>query len=136
MNYEVKSQNYTQSIRGTVFDKFSKQPLSDANIIVNFAGQVFGTSSDAKGEFVVRNVAAGRCDIRVSTLGFTPYISNSVLVYSGKETIHEIVMEENIETIDEVVVTPKIEKELPLNKQATGSHVDTAQCGGGGICLD
>ncbi|MDR0506824.1 MAG: carboxypeptidase-like regulatory domain-containing protein [Dysgonamonadaceae bacterium] len=120
-HYDCMSQQYTQTIRGTVFDKFSRQTLPGANIIVTSEGQTLGTASDANGEFIIRNVAAGRCDVKASMIGFVPYISNNVLVYSGKETVLEIALEETALSLDEVVVTPKVEKELPLNKQAVVS---------------
>jgi hypothetical protein len=118
---DCTAQEYTQTIRGTVVDKLSKQPLPGANVVVSFAGQTLGTASDVNGEFAVRNVAAGRCDIKVSMLGFIPYMSNNLLVYSGKETVLEIAMEETAQTLDEIVITPKTEKELPLNRQAVVS---------------
>jgi hypothetical protein len=121
INFSIQAQERTQTVRGTVFDKFSKQPLPYSNIVVSAGGKTYGTSSDSKGEFLVRNVSAGRCNITVSMLGYATYMSNSILVYSGKETVLEIALEENLQVMDEIVVTPKIEKELPLNRQAVVS---------------
>jgi hypothetical protein len=118
---DCRSREYTQTIRGTIVDKISKQTLPGANVVVTATGQTFSLTSDTNGEFSVQNVPAGRCDIKVSMLGFIPYMSNNLLVYSGRETVLEIALEETALALDEVVVSPKTEKELPLNKQAVVS---------------
>jgi hypothetical protein len=53
--------------------------------------------------------------------GFTPYVSNSILVYSGKETVLEVALEENVQELEEIVVTPRVDREQPLNRYAVVS---------------
>jgi hypothetical protein len=54
-------------------------------------------------------------------VGYTTYVSDNIPVYSGRETVLEIALGENLQAMGEVVVTPKVEKELPLNRQAAVS---------------
>jgi hypothetical protein len=54
-------------------------------------------------------------------LGYTPFVSNNVMVYSGRETILEIVMEEDVFALAEITITAKVDKELPLNQMAVVS---------------
>ncbi|MCL2074094.1 MAG: TonB-dependent receptor [Marinilabiliaceae bacterium] len=110
-----------QTVRGVVIEKNTQETLPGATVIVSAGGREFGTATNDKGEFVLSDIPVGRCNISVSMVGFTSYISNNVLVYSGKQTVLEIALEENILVLEEVVVTPKIDKELPLNRMAVVS---------------
>ncbi|MDR2679456.1 MAG: TonB-dependent receptor [Tannerella sp.] len=121
LSVSVTAQKYVQTIRGTVFEKNARESLPGANIVVQAGEKQWGAVSDEKGEFVVENVPVGRCHVRVSMIGFTPYVSNNLLVYSGKETVLEVALEENIQELDEVTVTPEIDKEQPLNRFAVVS---------------
>jgi hypothetical protein len=98
-----------------------------ARMVAGFAGvtasndRQYGTTTNEKGEFSMNGIPVGRCNISVSMLGFTTFVSNNVLVYSGKETVLEIAMEEDIFALEEVTVTAKVDKEQPLNKMAVVS---------------
>jgi len=114
-------QNYYQTIRGVVYEKNSQERLVGVNVLVMSGGKQSGDTTNEKGEFAVENVPVGRCNIAVSMLGFTPYLSNNILVFSGKETVLEVALEENINELEEVVVTAKVDKEQPLNRMAVVS---------------
>jgi len=117
----LSAQQFEQTVRGVVMEKDTRESLPGAAVVVVSDGKQFGTTTDGKGEFSIANIPVGRCNISVSMLGFVTYISNSILVYSGKETVLEIVLAENIETLQEVTITAKVDKELPLNKMAVVS---------------
>ena len=114
-------QQYDQTVRGVVVEKNTLEPLPGAAVIVSSAGKDIGTTTNAKGEFAIAGIPVGRCNITVSTLGFVTFVSNSILVYSGKETVLEIAMVEDIFAMEEVTITAKVDKELPLNKLAVVS---------------
>ena len=114
-------QQYEQTVRGVVLEKNTRESLPGAAVIVSSGDRQFSTTTNEKGEFAISGVPVGRCNILVSMLGFTPYLSNNILIFSGKETVLEIVLEENIQTLAEVTVTAKVDKELPLNKAAVVS---------------
>ena len=111
-------QQYKQTVRGVVIEKNTQESLPGAAVIVSSGGNEIGAITNEKGEFSISGIPVGRCNITVSMLGFTPYVSNNVLIYSGKETVLEIVLEENPFALEEVTVTPKVDKEQPLNKMA------------------
>jgi hypothetical protein len=117
----LAAQQYEQTVRGVVIEKNTLEPLTGVAVIVTSNEKQFGTTTNAKGEFAITGIPVGRCNIAASILGFTTYVSNSILVYSGKETVLEIVMEENIHSLEEVTVKAKIDKELPLNRMAVVS---------------
>jgi len=110
-----------QTVRGVVMEKNTREPLPGAAVVVVANDRQQATVANEKGEFTISAVPVGRCNITVSILGFVPFVSNNILVYSGKETVLEIAMDEDIFLLSEVVVTPKVDKELPLNKMAVVS---------------
>ena len=117
----IAQQHFEQTVRGVVLEKVTNEPLPGAAIVVLSDGKEFGTITNENGEFGFSGVPVGRCHITVSMLGFTSYISNNILVYSGKETVLEIALEENVYALEAITVTAKVDKELPLNKMATAS---------------
>ena len=117
----LSAQQYEQTVRGVVFEKNTREPLPGAAVIVESGDRQFGVATNEKGEFTISGVPVGRCRVSALMLGFTPFVTNNVLVYSGRETVLEIVMEEDIFSLQEVVVTPKVDKEQPLNKMAVVS---------------
>ena len=110
-----------QTVRGVVIDKNTRETLPRASVIISANSKEYPTITDDKGEFTISGIPVGRCKIAVSMLGYTPYVSNSILVYSGKETVLEIALEEKITALEGVTVTPKVDKELPLNQMAAVS---------------
>lgn len=111
-------QQYKQTVRGVVLDKNTQEYLPGAAVIVSYDDKAVGTTTNEKGEFSISGVPVGRCNISVSMLGFTPYASNNILVYSGKENVLEIILQEQTHTLDEITVTPKVDKQLPLNQMS------------------
>lgn len=114
-------QQYGQTVRGVVSNKNTQAYLPGATVVVSSNDKTIGTTTNAKGEFSISGIPVGRCNISVSMLGFTPYISNNILVYSGKETVLEITLEEHVYTMEEVTVIPNVDKELPVNQMSVVS---------------
>ena len=117
----LTAQQYEQTVRGVVTEKNTREPLPAAAVIVESNGRQFGMTTNEKGEFAISGIPVGRCNIEVSMLGFMTCVSTNILVYSGKETVLEIVMEEDIQALGEVTITAKVDKEQPLNKMAVVS---------------
>ena len=107
----------TQTIRGQVTDVASGEPMTGATIMVD--GQTdMATVSDADGRFAIQKVPVGRHTIRVSFIGYEPLELKEQLLSSGKEMVLNLKMTESISTLDEVVVKPQVNKQLPLNEMA------------------
>ena len=107
----------TQTIRGQVTDVASGEPMTGATIMVD--GQTdMATVSDADGRFAIQKVPVGRHTIRVSFIGYEPLELKEQLLSSGKEMVLDLKMTESISTLDEVVVKPQVNKQLPLNEMA------------------
>lgn len=132
---QLPAQQPTQTIRGTIMDEASNMPLPFAT--VNLQKTSIGTVTDSLGNFSLKNVPIGRYDIMGSLIGYDPVILKEIQVTSSKEVYLTITMKERAVSLDEVVVTPNVNKEQPLNTMATVSarmlSVDEAKRYAGGF---
>ncbi len=75
----------TGTINGQATDQDTKQPLPGANAVL--VGTSFGSSSDANGNFSIKNIPTGLYTLRVSFLGYVRQ-DRSVTVRDGEMTIY------------------------------------------------
>ena len=102
----VYTQGITQTIRGTVIDRESNQPLEGVNVVALKDSTIInGSSTDASGTFRIEGIPVGRVNIAASYMGYKHVFLPNVLTSSAKETVMSIEMESSVETMDEVVVT-------------------------------
>jgi len=99
------AQQLTQTIKGTILDADSEMPL--------------GTSTDLDGRYRIDGVPVGRQTIRVSYLGYNSVTLPNVVINSGKESITDIMLTENVNTLDEIVITAEVEKDRSVNEMTT-----------------
>ncbi|MCX6799533.1 MAG: TonB-dependent receptor [Candidatus Falkowbacteria bacterium] len=100
----ILSQNNTQQIRGTITDKVSKTGLVGAIVFIVGTSPPQGTSADINGNFKIDNVTPGRYDIKATFLGYKEVVIPNVLVTSGKQVVLDIELEENYNSLNEVVI--------------------------------
>lgn len=100
----ILAQSPSQTIKGTVIDKQAQSPLPGVNIIVIGSDPIKGTTTDVDGKFKLSDILPGRYDLKVSFLGYKEIVVPNVLVTSGKEVSVDIGLEENINSLDEVVI--------------------------------
>ncbi len=111
-------QELHQNIRGTVTDRESMVPLPGATVIVEGSDPLIGTTTALDGTFCLHDVPVGRHTIAVSYIGYETIIIPEILVSSAKETILTFTLNEEINTLNEVVVKPTREKGKPVNDMA------------------
>ena len=107
----------TQTIRGQVCDVASGEPMIGVTITVE-NGTTLATVSDVDGNFEIKNVPVGRHSVRASYIGYEPVLLKEQLVSSGKELVLTLRMRESISELGEVVIKPRVNKQLPLNEMA------------------
>lgn len=107
----------TQTIRGQVFDVASGEPMIGVTITIE-NGTTMGTVSDTDGNFSIDNVPVGRHSVRATFIGYEPVLLKEQLVSSGKELVLTLRMRESISELGEVVIKPRVNKQLPLNEMA------------------
>ncbi|MDR8390173.1 TonB-dependent receptor [Aliifodinibius sp. S!AR15-10] len=111
----------TQTVMGTVVDAVTQEPLPGANVVIADSDPLIGTSTDSQGKFQLAKVPLGRHDVKITFLGYQPAIKSAVLVTTGNQTVLNIELHEQVFSSGEVVVTPELEKDKPLNDMAFAS---------------
>ena len=99
------AQNNKQKIRGVITDKLSQTTLPGAAVQFINGADKKGTTSDSKGNYTISDLSPDRYELKISYLGYKDVLVPNVVVTSGKETILDIALEENVTDLNEVVVT-------------------------------
>jgi hypothetical protein len=115
------SQTLTQTVKGHVFDKTTQEPLVGATIVLLNSNPLVGTITNLDGDFFLENVPIGRQSIKISIIGYESYFANQILISSGKQVVLNIGLLEQATELNEVVISPKRNKEKPINTMATVS---------------
>lgn len=117
----LRSQEITQTIRGTILDKDSKIPLTGAAVAVLTTDPVAGDISDVDGSFKIEKIAVGRHTLQVTYLGYEPLTVPNLLVTSGKELVLNLEMVESAVQLEVATVVATHDKAEALNEMATVS---------------
>ena len=104
----------TGSLQGTVHDKDTGEEIVGANIII--AGTKTGASTDIEGKYILKNVAPGKYDLKVSYVGYSSTTVTGVLVKPGEATTLDIALTSASVAAEEVVVTADRRRLLPLRE--------------------
>jgi len=116
-------QNY-QKVTGRVYEKSTENPVAYASVILLGTNPIIGTMTDSLGLFTLDRVPIGRYDVKVSSVGYEPFILKEVQVSSSRETVVNVSMNESVTKIKEAVVRPTINKAEVLNAMSiTGGRM-------------
>ncbi|HCT31256.1 MAG TPA: TonB-dependent receptor [Bacteroidales bacterium] len=99
------------AIRGIVFNKINNEPVPFANVVV--WNTTKGTTSDIDGNFEIKELTPGYIELRVSSIGFKPFVSEAIFITNSRTAYFEIHLEESSVEIEEIVV-----KASPFRKSA------------------
>jgi hypothetical protein len=108
------AQNNKQNIRGVVIDKLSQTMLPGATVQIISKTDNKGAVTDGNGNYILTNVSPNRYEIKVSFIGYKEVIIPNVIITSGKETILDIELEENVTNLNEIVINGN-HKEKTIN---------------------
>src|SRR5687768_10062368 len=117
----------TATIRGTIVETISNQPLDAVQVFV--VGQNVSTTTNANGEFVLQRVAPGRITVRTIRLGSSPG-EQVVEVAAGESKTIRFVLSRTAVNLSEVVVTGTggaMEKRKVGNSLASVSAAEIAK---------
>ena len=105
-------------IQGRIYNSANNQPVEFATVAIY--GTTIGSISDLDGNFLFTGLEPGYVELRVTSVGFEPYVSEAIQVTNAKKVFMEIPMIEANVQLDEVVVKAnpfrKI-KESPVSLQ-------------------
>lgn len=120
---QTQTQTQTQTIRGSVNDLDSQYPMIGVTVVVLGTDPLIGGVTDIDGHFEIKNVTVGRVNIKISFIGYKHTYLNQQLLEVGKELIINASIEEDIQAMDEIVITAKSER--IINNEAAVSSVRT-----------
>ncbi|MEL6986246.1 MAG: TonB-dependent receptor [Bacteroidota bacterium] len=117
--YSLNAQELSQSVKGTVKDLLANYPLIGVNVEWLDGTNSKGTATDENGEFRLEGIPVGRQTFRFSYIGYKPVVLNNVLVNSAKELMLNVQMKEDLNELEEVVVSASKDKRRAVNEMAT-----------------
>jgi hypothetical protein len=118
---EIFGQINSGVIKGKVYNSKTNEGVPFATIQI--WGTTTGAVSDFDGNFLFTGVKPGYSELRVSSVGYKPYISSALLVTNSNQVNIEIPLEELAIDIGEVVVkaSPFVKRaETPLSVRIIG----------------
>lgn len=113
----------TGTISGVVTDRATRLPLEDARIAI--PGTTLGVLTNARGEFRVPNVPAGRVIVGAYRLGYAA-MADTVQVTVGQNTTADFAMAPSVTTLSDVVVTGTVGNQERRAQAATVSSLSAA----------
>ncbi|MCK9618851.1 MAG: TonB-dependent receptor [Lentimicrobiaceae bacterium] len=115
----LQAQTITQTVKGTIIDQANELPLPGATVVILHTEPLLGAASDANGNFRIEKVPVGRYNIKVSYLGYEPYMMKEIMISSGKETVLNIRLKESLSELKTVEIKANTNKEQAINTMAT-----------------
>ena len=114
------SQTKSQTVRGRAIDRDSEEPLVGATIVAVFGEKQSYGICDTLGYYSFK-VPVGRCDISVSYIGYKPQAIKNLMMYSGKETVLDFLLEQNAMELGTITIVAKTKKAGSINDIVTTS---------------
>ncbi|WP_407520629.1 TonB-dependent receptor [Lacibacter sp. MH-610] len=118
-SFITSAQNNFQTVKGTVLDKISEKPLAGATVTIEALN--ISSVTDANGNFQLKNVPSGRISISITFSGYQTATIPEILVTTGKEVIVDVSLEQNITSLNEVVIKGSKIKKGNVNNEFAGS---------------
>ena len=124
----------TGNLAGNITDSQTSQPLTGTNISIE--STVLGAATGMDGPFVILDIPVGSYNISVEYVGYRKVLKNNVVIRSGKTTILNIEMMEDVLEATGIEVTAnyfQIPKESVVSsasmdfeeiRRAPGSNMD------------
>jgi outer membrane receptor protein involved in Fe transport len=110
------------SIRGTVTDAKTGEPLPGANILVK--GTYYGAASDEDGTFIIPGISPGSYDLEISMMGYTMQLYSGIDVKAGETRILDVKLEPTILALGQEIT---VMGERPIiDADATSSSVSVS----------
>ena len=118
---EASAQKPFQAVLGIVKDNTSNEPLPGANVVLLGSDPLIGTITDENGKFRLDNIEVGYVSIAVTYVGYQTVELTNMELWSGKELVLEIFMDELTITGEEVEIKARIDKTGSINRMTSVS---------------
>ena len=117
----VNAQKTTSSIKGRVYNAKNNEPVEFATIVIQ--NTVTGTNSDPEGNFILKQIEPGFYQLKISSIGFKTYISETFRITLADGATINVPMEEEEVHLEEVTVRPSLfpkREESPTSLRTIG----------------
>jgi hypothetical protein len=98
----LRGQTANGIIKGVVRDAKTNEGIPFASIVL--WGTTSGTMTDDKGNYFFSGLKPGFIELRVSSLGYKPYISSGIMVTNSHQVNLDINMDQAVVAINDIVV--------------------------------
>ena len=108
-------------IEGRIYNANNNEAVPFANVVL--WGTNIGSVSDIDGNFLFTGIQPGYVELRISSIGFDPYVTDQILVTNANRTFVEIPMAESNIAIEEITVKAspfRKTEESPVSLQRIG----------------
>ncbi|MEI8201598.1 MAG: TonB-dependent receptor [Bacteroidota bacterium] len=122
--YLVQSQSGT--LKGTITDSKTKQPIPFANLVLEAGGKSYGAATtDFDGNYTIKPIPPGKYDLKAQILGYKPKMFTGVIINAEKINFNNFEMEP---TMVNLITFEKIEYKVDLisKDQTTSGETITA----------
>lgn len=109
--YGQQSVPQTSNLIGEVYDGTTNEPIIGANVIL--LGTTLGASSDIDGRFVIGRIPIGTYSVRITAVGYSPFVQTDVVVLVAKYTELRIPLQESTIQVEGVQVTASYFQKIP-----------------------
>ena len=100
----VFSQTGSGTLKGTIKDKKTGEPIPFANIIVEIGGvQVGGSTTDFDGNYMIKPIPPGKVDLKATFVGYVTFTMKGIVVFADK------IQFQNVELQPQAVNLPTVE---------------------------
>ncbi len=98
----VKAAKTTGSIKGSITDAESGEILIGASVLI--VGTSWGASTDAEGNFIVKDVPAGTYQLAFSYLGYESTIARDIKITAGETTTLDYKLKPSSTQLQDIVI--------------------------------
>ena len=109
--YEQPNSAETSRITGEIYDGTTNEPLASVN--VSIVGTTLGASTEIDGRFNIQRVPVGTYSVRVTAIGYTPFIATDIVIMVAKPTDIRIPLIESLVQVEGVQITASYFQNLP-----------------------
>ncbi len=111
----ASAQQLTNTVKGKVIDKDSRQLMMGVNILLLNSNPLRGASTDENGDFKIEDVPVGRQSLKFSYVGYDDAVVSEILVISAKELLLNMEMQEKVTNMKDVQIIAQKDKSKANN---------------------
>lgn len=114
------------TMKGTITDAKTKEPLPFVNVIAKQDGQqIRGGQSDFDGIFTIKPLPVGKYDVEISSVGYKKYIRNGIQVTASGFTVVDVELEPTATNLEEVVIVDNKVPIIEIGSPESGKRLST-----------